>query len=75
MMHGWRYGHFRLLMVLGSGVVASALLDREVLPMHTDWLGAVMAERNGGQLVAMIEAKLIDPIGCVPSRYCRGCRV
>jgi ribosomal protein S18 acetylase RimI-like enzyme len=42
-----------------------ALLDRELGPMDTDWLDAVLAERDGVQLVAMIEATPIALIGCV----------
>jgi ribosomal protein S18 acetylase RimI-like enzyme len=52
-----------------------ALLDRELGPMDTDWLDAVLGERNGVQLVAMIELKPVALIGCVwgaaqhPSHY------
>ena len=52
-----------------------ALLDRELGPMDRDWLDAVMAERNGVQLVGTIDRKPVALIGCVwgtdqhPSHY------
>ncbi|KKC31754.1 hypothetical protein WH91_17735 [Devosia psychrophila] len=52
-----------------------AQLDRELGPMGTDWLDAVLAERNGVQLVATVETKPVALIGCVwgdaehPSHY------
>ena len=42
-----------------------ALLDRELGPMDADWLGAVLAERNGVQLVTTIQTKPAVLIGCV----------
>lgn len=41
-----------------------ALLDRELGPMDTDWLDAVLAERNGIQLVATTEDRPVALIGC-----------
>jgi len=50
-------------------------LNRELGPMDTDWLDAVLAERNGVQLVATIKTTPTVLIGCVwgtdqhPSHY------
>jgi ribosomal protein S18 acetylase RimI-like enzyme len=50
-------------------------LDRELWPMDTDWLDAVLAERKGAQLVATIQTKPVALIGCLwgtdqhPSHY------
>lgn len=41
-----------------------AILNRELGPMDTDWLDAVLAERNGVQLVAMREGQPVALIGC-----------
>jgi hypothetical protein len=41
------------------------LLDRELGPMDIDWLDAVLAERNGVQLVATVEGRPVVLIGCV----------
>ena len=41
------------------------LLDRELGPMDTDWLEAVLAESNGVQFVATIQSEPVCLIGCV----------
>lgn len=52
-----------------------AVLDRELGPMDRDWLDAVLTERNGVQLVAIIEGRPVALVGCLwgndehPSHY------
>lgn len=41
------------------------ILDRELGPMDTDWLDAVLSERDGVQLVAIIQARPVALVGCV----------
>lgn len=40
------------------------LLDRELGPIDTDWLEAVLAETNGVQLVAVMQKEPVALIGC-----------
>lgn len=51
------------------------LLDRELGPMDTEWLDAVLTERNGVQMVVTIRAEPVALVGCLwgtdqhPSHY------